>query len=104
MMRALALFAIAVFVVISAIATSPHGRTLFWFVNEIPGADKTGHFIVIGLVTLPVVLGFSSARVFGHRLGSGLCLLLIAVVVTFEEFSQQFLLYRRFSVLWRHAF
>lgn len=98
-MKALAGVGIALFVALSAVATSPLGATWFAFVNQVPGGDKTGHFLAVGLVTFVVVLGFAPIPFRGRRLGAGRLLLLIAVVITLEEYSQQLFPNRRFSLL-----
>jgi VanZ family protein len=98
-MKAIAAAAVALFFALSALATSPLGSSWFAFVNRVPGGDKTGHFLAVGLVAFVVVLGFAPIRFRGRRVGAGCWLVLIAVVVTLEEYSQQLFPNRRFSLL-----
>ena len=67
------------------------------YVNQIPGRDKTGHFVLMGVFALLVTSSIPDRRL---RLGSlavpaGVPLVLVAV--TLEEVSQIWLEHRRFS-------
>lgn len=71
----------------------------FLFINRLPYADTLGHFILLGLLSLLVSLGFSNTRLQGSGPALLKSSLLIAGLITLEEFSQLFLANRRFSLL-----
>jgi VanZ family protein len=75
------------------------GSTLFVFLDHVPGGDKTGHFVLIGMVSFLVNMSLSAARtrVFSVHVLKGS--LIVAVIVTLEEFSQLFLRNRGFSLI-----
>ncbi len=67
------------------------------YVRQIPGRDKTGHFVLMGVFALLVATSIPDSRL---RLGSfaipaGIPLVLVAV--TLEEVSQIWLEHRTFS-------
>lgn len=70
------------------------------FINQIPNADKAGHFILYGLLTL--LLDLTLIRSLPHRdpkfvvVSTG-CIL--ALLIGVEEYSQQFFHNRTFSLL-----
>ena len=72
-----------------------HG--LFDGVRRIPGGDKLGHFLLMGLLSflLNVSLDCRTLRAFGRALLLGS--LIACVAVTLEEFSQIFVRYRTFD-------
>ena len=72
-----------------------HG--LFDGVRRIPGGDKLGHFLLMGLLSflLNVSLDCRTLRVFGRTLLTGS--LVACVAVTLEELSQLFVRYRTFD-------
>ncbi len=86
-LRRLALVAIVAAVLTSLAATiiSPG-----WFrlVRHLPGGDKTGHFLIMGMVSFLVTLAFASAKIRGRRLGALGCVLLVGAVVTIDELLQ----------------
>ncbi len=71
------------------------GRPLFALVERLPGGDKTGHFLLIGLLGFFVHMAASTSP--RDLLLSRANLLLLATV-TLEEFSQIFLQHRGFSL------
>jgi VanZ family protein len=75
------------------------GTTLFVFLDRIPGGDKTGHFVLIGMLAFLINMSLDSTRtrVLSVRVLKGS--LIIAVIVTLEEFSQLFLRHRGFSLI-----
>jgi VanZ family protein len=75
------------------------GGTLFAFLDRVPGGDKTGHFLLMGTLALLVNLSLSAARItaFGAQWLKGS--LIVAALVTMEEFSQLGLQWRGFSLI-----
>ena len=72
---------------------------LFGFLRRIPYGDKLGHFVLMGILSLLVNLSMRATRV---QIGSFDVLkgsLIVAVVVTIEEFSQIFIRARGFSLV-----
>lgn len=74
------------------------GPVAFRFLRTIPGGDKTGHFVLMGLLSLLVNLSMGAKRVpvAGLPLLKGS--LIVIVVVTLEELSQLLLRYRSFDL------
>lgn len=73
--------------------------TLFVFLTWIPYGDKLGHFVLVGILALLVNLSLHGSRV---RIGSVAVLkgnLIVAAIVTIEEFSQIFIEFRGFSLI-----
>ncbi len=81
------------------IANMGLGPIVFQFLRYIPGGDKTGHFVLMGLFSLFVNLSMRVKRVdvAGFSLLKGS--LIVALIVTVEEFSQLLLKHRGFSLL-----
>jgi polysaccharide biosynthesis protein VpsQ len=67
----------------------------FILMNRLPYADTAGHFILLGLLSLLVNLGFPSNRL--GWLPIPKASLLLAALITLEELSQIFLANRSFS-------
>ena len=74
-----------------------HG--LFDGVRSIPGGDKLGHFLLMGLLSFLLNVSFDcrAVRLFGRLLLVGS--LVACAAVTLEEFSQIFVRYRTFDPL-----
>ncbi len=72
-----------------------HG--VFDGVRRIPGGDKLGHFVLMGLLSFLLNVSFDcrTVRAFGWTLLLGS--LVACVAVTLEEFSQIFVRYRTFD-------
>lgn len=94
-----ALLAVTTVSGICLVANFGYVSTLFPFVHHIPGQDVTCHFLIMGALALLVNLGFSSSRLFGHKLGMIGCTFLVLLAATLEELSQNFLSQRTFSVM-----
>jgi hypothetical protein len=92
-----AVFTLLLILIIIA-ANLGFGPSLFSFVYLIPGADKSGHFFLMGFLSLFVnmALGASRVRFFSLEFPKGILIILTAV--TLEEFSQFFLRFRGFSL------
>lgn len=90
---------IVLLVLIVIVADSGRGQVFFALIEAIPGGDKTGHFVLMGLASFLVNLSLSAARV---QIGPVRLLkgsLIVAVVVTLEEASQLLFASRGASVL-----
>lgn len=74
------------------------GPSFFSFVYLLPGGDKAGHFILMGLLSFLInsVMRASRVQVFSFDLLKGS--LIVMAIVTIEELSQIFLQYRGFSI------
>ncbi len=60
------------------------------FIYEIPYADKLGHFILYGILTLLIDLALFRARPDQSRLRTAItCGLVLALLIGLEEFSQK---------------
>jgi polysaccharide biosynthesis protein VpsQ len=70
---------------------------LFIPVSSIPGGDKTGHFLLMGILSFLATLTMAPRRFKMGRLTLPLGSVCVAIVVTMEEFSQIFIRSRGFS-------
>lgn len=70
---------------------------LFRIVRRTPYADKAGHFLLMGILSLLVNLALSCRKTRVGRLSLLTGSLIVALVVTLEEFSQIFVRYRSFD-------
>lgn len=70
---------------------------VFRAVRRTPYADKVGHLILMGLFSLLLNLALSCRKIKVGRLSILKGSLIVAVVVTLEEFSQIFVRYRSFD-------
>jgi len=90
---------ILILILIVVIANLGLGSKYFPFIYSIPGLDKIGHFILMGVLSFLVNLLLKGKKVqilyFKFLLGS----LVVIFVVALEELSQLFLIYRAFSWL-----
>ena len=72
---------------------------LFSFIRAIPGGDKLGHFILMGLFAFlfNVSLSCRTIRIVGRPvlLGS----IIVITIITIEELSQNLIPYRSFDLL-----
>ena len=74
------------------------GGSIFSFFHRIPGADKAGHFILIGLLALLVNLYVGLTKDTYNLNMAFKVSLAIIVVVTLEEISQIWFRNRSFSI------
>lgn len=88
---------ILIFIVI--VANLGLGPAVFPFIYLIPGLDKAGHFILMGVLSFLInsVMSASRVNIFSVDLLKGS--LIVIVIATIEEFSQLFLKFRAFSIL-----
>ncbi len=94
-MRALA-FWMALFVATNVILayTAPE---LTAYVNQIPGRDKTGHFVLMGVFAVLVTSSIPDHRLRLGSLAVPASIPLVLLAATLEELSQIWLEHRRFS-------
>ena len=92
------LFIIALILIV-LIANFGLGPAYFPFIFTIPGLDKIGHFFLMGVLSLLVNLLFKAKKT--HLFSQNFLIgsLLVILIVTLEELSQLFLIYRAFSWL-----
>ena len=88
---------IALLAVIVLLADNQQYHGLFNDIRRIPGGDKLGHFLLMGLLSflLNVSLNCRTVRALGRPLLLGS--LVAFAAVTLEEFSQIFVPYRTFD-------
>ena len=89
---------IVLLILIVIAANMDLGPSFFSFVYLLPGGDKAGHFILMGLLSFLInsVMCASRLQVFSFDLLKGS--LIVMAIVTIEELSQIFLQYRGFSI------
>lgn len=97
--RLLAVVYVIALVAIIFIADIEQYKHLLQPIRGIPYGDKISHFLLMGLLSFLVNLSFSCSRikVLGLYFLKGS--LIVAVIVTIEEFSQLFLKYRTFDLI-----
>lgn len=98
MKRLAILFALFIVLIILA-ADLGVGSSFFALVNQIPGADKSGHFILIGLLAFFVIWSVMETYPTSSRSAWIKGMLALAAIVTLEECSQVFLRFRGFSLI-----
>ncbi|TFG72458.1 MAG: VanZ family protein [Anaerolineales bacterium] len=84
---------------IIAIANVGLGSTVFAFLEYIPGGDKTGHFILIGMLSFLVNLSMGAKTTPWKSITVLKGSLIVFIVVFAEECSQIFLKYRGFDLI-----
>ncbi len=67
------------------------------YVNQIPGRDKTGHFVLMGVFAVLVTSSIPDHRLRLGSLAVPASIPLVLVAATLEELSQLWLEHRRFS-------
>ena len=88
-----------VLILIVIIANLGLGHIYFPFVYNVPGLDKIGHFLLMGILSFLVNLLLECKRVSLNQLSILTGNLWVAILATLEELSQIFLVYRAFSVV-----
>jgi len=97
--RRITLLYVLLLVVIIAIANLGLGETFRPLVGMLPGGDKTGHFLAMGMLSFLALLSLAPRRV---RLGARSLPagpLVVAMLATLEELTQLFLEHRGFDLL-----
>ena len=90
---------LSLFIIIAVIACNVgQGRQLFGFIDAVPGRDKTGHFLLMGALSFAMVL-MLVPRMKPTRIKSAIIVIVVvSLIVSAEEFSQNFVSSRTFSV------
>lgn len=88
---------VLILVVIVFLADRKDSQFLFRPIRNMPYGDKAGHFILMGLFSLILNTTLSCRTVKLWKLNLLLGSLIVALVVTLEEFSQLFIRYRSFD-------
>lgn len=83
---------------IVALADSRQTQYLFTFIRSLPLGDKIGHFCLMGTLSLLVNLTLNAKTFRVWKLNYLLGSLIVAAVVTTEEFSQMFIGARTFDL------
>ena len=96
-LRGTAILLLVAFGVITIAATTM--AESFKFIYDIPGADKTGHFLLMGALSFAFVAGFRGSRIRGRMLSAAACVVLLLALITIEETAQIFMEARRFSLV-----
>ena len=91
-------FIIALFLIV-VIANLGLGSTYFPFIYSIPGLDKIEHFFLMGVLSFLINFLLKTKKIRLLSLDILLGSLVVVLVVTLEELSQIFLVYRAFSWL-----
>lgn len=94
-MRAVAIW--MAFFVAANVLLAYYAPELTTYVNQIPGRDKTGHFVLMGVFALLVTSSIPDRRLHLGSFAVPTGVLLVLVAATLEELSQLWLEHRRFS-------
>ena len=84
---------------IIVIANVGLGPRMFAFLEYIPGGDKTGHFFLIGILSLFVNLSMGAKTTTYKSIPLLKGSLIVTILVIIEELSQLLLKYRGFDLL-----
>ena len=95
-MKYMAILAFATFITISTLVSTR--KDWFGFVYDVPGGDKSFHFVGMGLLSFFMVLGFSSLTTNSRRRGPVAMVTAIALLVTLDELIQLAIPSRTFSI------
>ncbi|MGB7925300.1 MAG: VanZ family protein [Pyrinomonadaceae bacterium] len=90
---------VLILIVIVFLADRRDYQFLFRFIRNTPYGDKAGHFILMGLFSLLLNLALSCKTIKLWRFNLLMGSLIVALVVTLEEFSQIFIRYRSFDLV-----
>jgi len=96
--KLLTVFYLLVLIGIVFIADNSKMRHLLFFVYTIPYGDKLGHFFLMGILSFLINLAWSCKTVKLGKLNLLRGSLLVAVLVTVEEFSQLLIKWRTFDL------
>ena len=83
----------------ASLAATLWPRRFKFLEQTVPGADKAGHFVIMGLLAAVLVWALSGTTWRGYRLTSAVCLAATLLLVSLEEASQLAIRGRTFSWL-----
>ncbi len=75
------------------------GSSFYSFIRIIPGGDKTGHFVLFGLMSFFLNSALDGKLINFHLLKMMKGSFILIVIITIEELSQYFIPTRTFSLL-----
>ncbi len=88
------------FIILIIILADTGNLGILYHINRIPYADKAGHFILYGILTLLIDLTlFRSLPSLSRKRVTVVSGLILALLIGLEEFSQQYFADRTFSLL-----
>ena len=96
--RLLTIFFAAFILIVVALANVGLVYEVFPFINSVPGQDKTGHFILMGIMAFLANLSLRGRWVECCRVRLYLGSLIVLICVVAEEFSQLFMAARGFDL------
>ncbi|MFT4550494.1 MAG: hypothetical protein ACI8XO_000680 [Verrucomicrobiales bacterium] len=89
----------ALFMIIVVIACNVgHGQQLFSMMDQVPGRDKTGHFVLMGMLSFLLVIMLVPRMKSDRPKAALIVMAVVALVITLEEGSQYFISSRTFSL------
>ena len=94
----LTIFFAAFILIVVALANVGLVYEVFPFINFVPGQDKTGHFILMGIMAFLANLSLRGRWVECCRVRLYLGSLIVLICVVAEEFSQLFMAARGFDL------
>lgn len=94
----LTIFFAAFILIVVALANVGLVYEVFPFINSVPGQDKTGHFILMGIMAFLANLSLRGRQVECCRIRFYLGSLVVLICVVAEEFSQLFMTARGFDL------
>ena len=88
------------FIILIIVLADTGNLGILYHINRIPYADKVGHFILYGILTLLIDLALFRAQPARGRVQIAVISgLVLALLIGLEEFSQQYFADRTFSLL-----
>ena len=84
--------------IISLVASTSYGLILARLVQQIPGGDKTGHFVLMGIVSFVTVVAAIRLGTRSPRANVMIGFILVGVFATLDEVLQLVLPRRTFSL------
>lgn len=90
---------ISIMAVIIVLASRSDTVFLFRFVHSLPFGDKIGHFVVMGIFSFLLNLALRARTFRIWRIDFLLGTVIVAILVTIEEFSQIFVKLRTFDLI-----
>ena len=94
----LTIFFAAFILIVVALANVGLVYEVFPFINSVPGQDKTGHFILMGIMAFLANLSLRGRQVECCRIRFYLGSLVVLICVVAEEFSQLLMTARGFDL------